>query len=252
MRAMALDARDEVAALVRRFQAEGSRERAAAEKAYMKSALTFHGVGMAGVRGAAAALVKAHPSLTREEVRALADAAYASDFFDVRSVAIAVMEKRVKLLQREDLPWIVGLVRKSACWAHVDWLATQVVEPLLQRTSPGLPEVEAWAADEDFWVRRTALLSQLRALRSGGGDFALFARIAAPMLPEKEFFIRKAIGWVLREVSKKRPELVFQFLRAHPGKLSGLTFREASKHLPEEMKRELVRGKAAPASRAAR
>jgi 3-methyladenine DNA glycosylase AlkD len=206
----------------------------------MKSALKFHGVGVPGVRAAAAALVKAHPELTREDVRALADAAYATDFFDVRSAAIAVMEKRVKLLQRGDVPWIISLVRKSACWAQVDWMATAVVEPLLERTSPGLPEVKAWAADEDFWVRRTALLAQLRALRSGGGDFPLFARIAAPMLPEKEFFIRKAIGWVLREVSKERPELVFQFLRAHQGQVSGLTFREASKYLPEELKRKLA------------
>lgn len=56
--------------------------------------------------------------------RGLVDAAYAAEFFDVRSAAIAVMEKRVNLLQRADLPWLIGLVRKSACWAHVDWLAT--------------------------------------------------------------------------------------------------------------------------------
>jgi len=60
------------------------------------------------------------------------------------------------------------------------------------------------------------------------------------MLPERELFIRKAIGWVLREVSRRRPELVFDFLRAHPEEVSGLTFREASRHLPEPMRRELV------------
>ena len=97
------------------------------------------------------------------------------------------------------------------------------------------PRLRTWARDRDFWVRRTALLAQLRALRHGGGDFALFAEIAAPMLEEREFFIRKAIGWVLREVSKKRPELVRDFLAEHGARASGLTRREASKYLPAGM-----------------
>ena len=92
-----------------------------------------------------------------------------------------------------------------------------------------LPHLRRWARDRDFWVRRTALLAQLDALRRGGGDFDLFAEIAAPMLGEKEFFIRKALGWVLREVSKKRPALSHAFLRRHLGALSGLTLREGAK-----------------------
>jgi 3-methyladenine DNA glycosylase AlkD len=59
------------------------------------------------------------------------------------------------------------------------------------------------------------------------------------MLPEQEFFIRKAIGWVLREISQRRPELTFQFLQEHEGKPSGLTFREASRHLPAKMQQAL-------------
>lgn len=238
---MRFDAEAEVAKVARRFRAEGSPERAAGEKAYLKSALRFHGVGLPGVRAAAKELLARHPELTRAQLRALVDAAYRTDFHDLRSAGIAVMEKRHRLLEREDLPWLVGLVRTSANWAHVDWLATKVVGPVLLRASPSLKELSAWAKDEDsFWVRRTALLAQLDELRAGRGDFELFARIAAPMLPEKEFFIRKAIGWVLRDVSRRRPELTFGFLRAHAGKPSGLTFREASRHLPAEMRETLA------------
>jgi 3-methyladenine DNA glycosylase AlkD len=60
----------------------------------------------------------------------------------------------------------------------------------------------------DEQVPPIALLAQLHALRAGRGDFALFAEIAAPRLDEKELFIGKAIGLVLREVSQKRPALV--------------------------------------------
>ena len=99
---------------------------------------------------------------------------------------------------------------------------------------------DRWARDSDFWVRRAALLAQLDQLRAGGGDFPLFAALAAPMLPEKEFFIRKAIGWVLREVGHRRPQLAFEFLRAHRAQLSGLTLREGSRRLPPAMRAALA------------
>lgn len=226
----------EIEAVARRFQVEGSAERATGERAYLKSELRFHGVGVPGVRAAAKELLARHPALTRSELRALVDAAYRTDFHDLRSAAIAVMEKRHRLLERQDLPWLIDLVRVSANWAHVDWMAAKVVGPVVGGEAK---QITRWAKDEDFWVRRTALLAQLDELRAGGGDFDLFARIAAPMLGEREFFIRKAIGWVLREVSKGRPELVFRFLKAHEGAPSGLTFREASKYLPAAMRRQL-------------
>jgi 3-methyladenine DNA glycosylase AlkD len=97
-----------------------------------------------------------------------------------------------------------------------------------------------WAGDEDFWVRRTALLAQLDELRAGGGDFALFGELAVPMLGEKEFFIRKAIGWILRDTSKRRPELVRDFVAEHGGAMSGLTFREATRRLPDKMRKQLA------------
>ncbi len=150
------------------------------------------------------------------------------------SAAIAILEKKRKLLSPSDLPWLIGLVRKSAGWAYVDWIAAKVIPaPLALVAKAGDREaiVIAWANDEDFWVRRTALLSLLDDLRGGGGDFPLFERIAAPMLEEREFFIRKAIGWVLRETSRKRPALVRGFVARHRGRMSGLTLREASKYL---------------------
>jgi len=91
--------------------------------------------------------------------------------------------------------------------------------------------LDRWATDENFWVRRAALLALLRPLRRGEGDFDRFARYADMMLAEREFFIRKAIGWVLREVSKKRPALLRELVASHGAQMSGLTRREATKYL---------------------
>jgi 3-methyladenine DNA glycosylase AlkD len=142
-------------------------------------------------------------------------------------------------LEERDLPWLIGFVRRSKTWAHVDWLAADVIGGVVGESRSALRKLPTWAHDESFWVRRTALLAQLRPLSRERGDFELFARLAAGMLHEREFFIRKAIGWVLREVSKKRPNLTYEFLREHRSEVSGLTLSEGAKYLPAAQRRAL-------------
>lgn len=221
------------------FRALGDPERAVGEKAYLKSPLRFHGVTVPEVRRACADFCHERPRLNREGLRAAADALMASDFHDLRSAAIGVLERKRALLEPGDLPWLVGLVRHTGNWAHVDWLATKVIGPIVTGHPRAPALLKAWAADTDLWVRRTALIAQLDALRAGGGDFELFASIATPMLPEREFFIRKAIGWVLRDTSKRRPELVRDFVLEHGALASPLTFREATRRLPVAMRKGL-------------
>jgi 3-methyladenine DNA glycosylase AlkD len=220
------------------FRKQGTKARANAEKAYMKSALNFHGVTMPQIRRTAADWLRAHGELDRAGLRQIVDELYASDWFDLRSAAVVLLEKRAALLAASDADWLMGLVRRSGCWAHVDSLSAAVLGVLVEEH--GLePKLRRWAKDDDFWVRRAAMLSLLVPLRRGEGDFALFAELAAPMLEEKEFFIRKAIGWILREVSKKRPQLTFAFLKKHRARLSGLTLREGGRHLPAALRSQL-------------
>lgn len=220
-----------------RFAAAGSPARAAQEKAYMKSALSFHGVNAATVRVACAEYVDAR-TLDHDALVAAVEALYATTWFDLHSAAIGLLERRRALVGTDDAAWLIALVRRSACWAHVDWLATKIVPRALPQKPGKL--LRAWARDDDFWVRRTALLAQLDALRAGDGDFALFEALAVPMLGEQEFFIRKAIGWVLRDTSKKRPTLVRDFVARHRDAMSGLTLREATRRLPPEMRAALA------------
>jgi 3-methyladenine DNA glycosylase AlkD len=100
--------------------------------------------------------------------------------------------------------------------------------------------LDRWAQDEDFWLRRSALLAQLVPLRRGEGDFARFGRYADATLGEREFFIRKAIGWVLRETGKKRPALVYAWLRPRADRASGVTVHEAVRYLPAEKREEML------------
>jgi len=219
-----------------RFSTVGTPARAKNDRAYLKSDLLFYGATVPQIRGAAGDFLRAHPDLGRAELRAIVSALYGTHRYEYRSVSIALLGRYASLLRESDLPWLVGLVRASDTWAHVDWLAADIIGGVVERYPGSLRRLPAWAKDDSFWVRRTALLAQLRVLSHGGGDFDLFARLAAGMLGEREFFIRKAIGWILREVSKKRPELVYRFLREHRDAVSGLSLREGAKYLPARMR----------------
>ncbi len=100
--------------------------------------------------------------------------------------------------------------------------------------------LDRWAVDDDFWLRRSALLALLLALRRGAGDFPRFSRYADMMLEEKEFFIRKAIGWALRDTARKRPAMVYEWLLPRVALLSGVTLREAVKPLSEAQRAVLL------------
>ena len=223
----------------KRFREVGTPARAKHDQAYLKSDQLFYGASVPEIRRAGADYWRDHRELTRTELRVIVTALYASKWYERRSVAIALLGHYGELVRDADLPWLVGLVRRSNTWAHVDWLAADIIGGVVERHPAGLKRLPGWAVDKSFWVRRTALLAQLGTLSRGGGDFRLFARLASGMADEKEFFIRKAIGWVLREVSKQRPELAFAFLRDHRGRVSGLTMGEGAKYLPAAMRMQL-------------
>ena len=222
-----------------KLKAAGTAARARAEKAYLKSDLTFYGTRMPDLRRIAVAYVKAHPELDRTDLRAVALAAFKTDVFELRSAALAIVDRRKKLLEQRDLPWLLDLVDASKTWAHVDWLAVELIGDVVSRYPASLRWLPLWAKQKNFWIRRTALLAQHDTLKRGEGDWPLFTRLADSMLHEKEFFIRKAIGWVLREVSKKRPKLVYDYLRPRRERASGLTFREGAKYLSDSQRRDL-------------
>jgi 3-methyladenine DNA glycosylase AlkD len=144
------------------------------------------------------------------------------------------------LLTAADLAPIERLLRESLTWALVDGLAVDVVGSVLasdpDRTTTVL---DRWSTDGDFWIRRSALLAWLRPLRQAA-PLDRFLGYADAMLDEKEFFIRKAIGWVLREVAKRRPDEVAGWLAPRTHRVSGVTLREAAKYLPAADRERLM------------
>ncbi len=221
------------------FRNIGTRQRAVGEKKYLKSKLMFFGVPVPEVRKAARQFKKEHPHLTRQELLRQTQAMW-TDYHEMRTVSIAILEQYVQLLRGADIAFVEKLIRRSEGWSHVDFLAVQIVGPIVQKYKSARKRITRWSRDESFWIRRSSMLSLILELRSEDGDFELFAGFADGMLDEKEFFIRKSIGWVLREASKARPELVYDYLLNRIKRVSGLTLREGSKRLPERQRKRLL------------
>jgi 3-methyladenine DNA glycosylase AlkD len=233
-----IDARAAAGDIEQRCRKAGTRERAVGERAYLKSDLEHYGAGVPEIRRAARDFVTTHPDLSHDEFAAVIGELWARPVHECRLAAVMLLDLGARLLGPEDLGLIESMIRGSLTWAYVDDLAGNAAGSLLIRYPELGPRIDAWAVDANFWVRRSALLTQLLPLKQGGG-FDTFAGYADARLDEKEFFIRKAIGWVLRETSKRRPEVVYGWLLPRASRASGVTLREAVKYL-DPVQREAI------------
>jgi 3-methyladenine DNA glycosylase AlkD len=239
-----------VAAVQQELRALANPVRAEGEKRYLKSDFVHIGVGMPATRRIAVDAVRDGPS--RAELRALAGGLWAATeggapVHEMRIAAIEVLIRGVKLLGPDDVEFAERLIRDSPSWAYVDALAVKVVGALVVRHQdrPDLGgALDRFVRDENFWIRRTALLALLPGLKAGGsvrdGHLTRLSRYGDLLIDEKEFFIRKALGWVLREVSRRDPEWVTAWVAPRVRRMSGVTIREAVRHLPEADRERLM------------
>ncbi|HEU5353611.1 MAG TPA: DNA alkylation repair protein [Actinocrinis sp.] len=218
----------------------GTPQRAEQEKRYLKSELVHVGVTVPELRKAVkatyAALRPAHPELI-----ALVTAVWASEIYERRLAAVELLKAGLASLGPQDLPMIERLIREAAMWALVDPLSGDVAGRIVLREAASAATLDRWAADPDFWVRRCALLALLAGIRSGHPDLDRFTAYADAMLGETEFFVRKAIGWVAGELSKSQPAFVTSWAQGNLSRMSGVTFREVVRRLPEPDAERLTR-----------
>jgi 3-methyladenine DNA glycosylase AlkD len=230
------------ARVARRIESElrqtGTPERAAAEKRYLKSDLDFIGSKLGDMRGLAKATVE-DEQLEHGDLIALVRELWRKPVFERRMMAVILLELHGSELGPKDLPTIETLIRESKTWALVDALAGDVVSEIAlhHRIKQRL---DRWSEDDDFWIRRSSLLAELKPLKAGA-PFQPFADRADALLDETEFFIRKAIGWVLREMSKKRAKEVYDWIAPRTDRASGVTMREVVKYLDSGKGARLMR-----------
>ena len=228
------DAERAALAVAGALRAAGTADRAAQEKRYLKSELEFFGATVPEIRRVVKAAVRGYPGLDEAGMVAWAVALWREPVHERRTAAVEILTLTAPRLGADDLATVERLLRESGTWALVDGLAGNVAGAIALRDPRSWPVIDRWAVDADFWVRRSALLALLPGIRTGRPDLPRFSRYAQPLLAEREFFIRKAIGWVLREISKRDPDWVARWTEAHLAEMSGVTFREAVRRLPPD------------------
>lgn len=201
-------------------------------RAYMKDQYDFLGIKTPARRAAAAALIRAQKDAPAAELFRCARALWALPEREYQYVAIDLLARYVRKLAPEHIPALLALVQKKSWWDTVDALSS-VINRVVCAGCAADPAIQALMDDaltsKNFWVRRVALLHQL-GWRAKTDSKRLFG-YATSCAHEEEFFIRKAIGWALRDYARHAPKEVRAFLREHREVLSPLTVREAEKHL---------------------
>ena len=204
--------------------------RIAQMQAYLKTDQPFLGV-MADGRVEVVREVDARfPAADVPENEAQVAALWRGPEREMQYVAVGLARRRRKLVGAGSLPLYERLVREGAWWDLVDEIAIHLVGVAgIVDTEAIRTAMDKWIEDPDMWIRRTAIIFQNR--HKSKTDEARLFRYCLARAHEKEFFIRKAIGWALRDYAKTNPEAVRSFVEKHRERLSGLSIREALKHL---------------------
>ncbi|WP_116449971.1 DNA alkylation repair protein [Blastococcus litoris] len=202
--------------------------RAAGMQAYLKTTEPCLGVRLPEVRRVTRAAAGDHPPGSVAEVVEVAgrlwrEAAYREE----RYAAQAVSGLRIARGDLRLLPLLEEMITTGAWWDLVDGTQARVAELLDADPVAMGPVIRGWARSPDRWLRRSAVIAQLG--RKERTDTDLLTDAVLANADDPDFFLRKAIGWALREHAKVAPGWVAAFVADHP--LSPLSRREATKHL---------------------
>jgi 3-methyladenine DNA glycosylase AlkD len=204
--------------------------RAAGAQAYMRSHIPSLGVRVPDVRRIAASAAARFPPASADHLRAtVLELWRTSAFREERYAAIDLTGNRLVAKDLDMLPVYVEVIRTGAWWDFVDGVSGRICSLLQAHPGPMSATLRQWSRDPDLWIRRASITSQLRAKKAT--DTALLAAVLEANLADPEFFIRKAIGWALREYAKTDPGWVEAFVARHGQAISPLSRREALRRI---------------------
>ncbi len=225
-----------LATLRRELAAAADPARAPLKQAYMKSAMPYHGVSSGRTRLVCRS-VFAGVDLPNADAwrRAVLSIWRRASHREERYAAIELTEiKRFAPFQTMDaLPMYEEMIVTGAWWDYVDAIATHRLGFLLRRYPAAMRrKMLAWSRSKDMWKRRSAILCQIQFKKDT--DLDLLYSCIEPSLSSREFFLRKAIGWALRQYAWTDPRKVRRYVAAHGTALSNLSKREALKNVKRE------------------
>src|SRR5262249_7945164 len=225
-------ARPLVAAVRAALGARGDAGKAPAMQRYMKSAMPFLGVQTPALRSACRDVFARHPleefAVWRDTVLALWRGATHREH-RYAAIELASARRYTTWQTMRTLPMYEEMIVTGAWWDYVDTLAHRLGDVLRSEPVAARARLRVWAQSPDLWKRRAAILSQLGFAHDTNLTF--LHACMAPSMQSEEFFLRKAIGWALRDLAWHDPDTVVRYVRRWGHRLSPLTRREALKNV---------------------
>jgi len=222
-----------IAALRRELKTHADPSKAPAMRAYMKSAMPYYGVPTTPQREIQRRIFAAYPLPDFETWRDTALEMWrGARFREERYAAIGLtgFKRYAEFQTLKTLPMYEEMIVTGAWWDYVDGIAGDRLGSLLRRYPTAMKRrLRQWSRCDDLWKRRAAILSQLGFKEET--DLNLLYDCIRPNMADPEFFMRKAIGWALRQYAWTNPEEVVRFVKSHADELSGLSQREALKNV---------------------
>lgn len=217
-----------LAALQEVFANNSDSERAKGQQAYMKSTMPYWGITLPEIRKISNRIFKNYVPKNNDEYRDTVIFLFKNAKRREEWYAGMHYAKKFKLfIIPENIDLYLEIIRLTQWWDIVDDCAVHLVGASLKQSGNLEKYLKTWIVDDNKWVRRTALLTQLKYKEQTDAD--LLAQLILMVVDQKEFFIRKAIGWALRDYSYTDPEWIKLFIKKHADKLSGLSVREGLK-----------------------
>ncbi len=198
----------------------------------MRDQFAFLGFPAATQRALARSMLAGVPKPGEDDLRDVALACWELPEREYQYFACDLLRTHVKVPGPDFLAVARTLITTKSWWDTVDALAARVVGPLVRRHPTLTTTMDQWLEDDNLWIIRTAILHQLHYGAETDRDrlFGYCTRQAA----HPDFFVRKAIGWALRQYARTDPNAVRSYLATHRSELSPLSVREAAKHLSGE------------------
>jgi 3-methyladenine DNA glycosylase AlkD len=213
------------------FQSEANPSLAIPMKAYMKNKFEYFGIKTPQRREICKPILKECKALSKKETLILAKKLWNQPQRELHYLALELLVQNFKnKLDKSDIDWMEWFVVNNSWWDSVDVVAPKLMAQYFKEfPQKRNQKIEEWIASKNIWLIRSAILFQLKYKKETDLTF-LFALILR-VSHTKEFFINKAIGWILRENAKTNPYVIADFIETNQNKLSNLSIREGLKHI---------------------
>ncbi|HEY3010540.1 MAG TPA: DNA alkylation repair protein [Micromonosporaceae bacterium] len=218
-----------MARLTRVYAGAGDPARAVSMAAYMRDQFSFLGIAGPAQRALAREMLAGLPRPGEDDLRAVALACWELPEREYQYFACGWLRRHARTCSAAFLDTARTLITTKPWWDTVDALAAHLVGPLVAHHRALLSTMDAWSTDENVWLVRTAILHQLTYKEAT--DASRLFHYCTQQAGHGDFFVRKAIGWALREYAKTDPAAVRTYVHAHQSRLSGISAREALKNL---------------------